>query len=515
MGATESQALVHAAVASAGGKYAVPPADRDKLALLEDGTLLIASSYATDMAVLAFIELLRKERVQFRRQLGTVADVQARYAAASRSPQGTTPASTKGAPRDAATHRQRDVVELIARAVRMRASDIHFRNFAQTTEVWMRIDGDMRRIDELRSEDGRELCSTIYQSMCDVADPTYKPGLPQDARLKRDFVAGVGLHGARIATRPLEYGNLFVMRLLARRATQSLEALGYQPEQVKLLTRMTQRTTGVNIFSGPTGSGKSTSLVALLSTVMDRLQHRVHLLTVENPPETPIQGAVQTPLIADQSDPESVANAWVGSITNALRLDPDIIMVGEMRDRLSAATAIDAAMTGHGVWTTLHANHAFQILDRLIEMGVSPERVRDASLMTGLINQSLVVKNCPRCSRPYRSAYQEVDPDLAERIERLCTPETVMLRGADPTCSTCGGQGYLEQTVAAECVVPTQRLMNEHRASGSAGARAYWVASGGLTKCAALRRLVNTGLVDPAIGEQRVCSLDEDEITLA
>ena len=492
-------------VSGKGSKFEVPLPDQDKLCLLSDGMLYVAQSYQKDMAVLSYQDLLRRNSVKFRTKAVTVDEIQRLYA-------GATSASS---PRDS-TFRQNQVVALVREGVKRRASDVHFRNYEKHTEVWMRIDGFLEKIHVFKSEDGVALCGTMYGSMCDVADPTYEPRKNQDGRLKREYLQSCGLYGARIATRPMEYGNVVVLRLLYNQGTRpTLQDLGYLFEQIVLISRMTKRTIGINIFSGPTGSGKSTSLEALLSQLLAEFAYRIHLLTIEDPTEYVIPGAVQTPIICDKDDPEEVARAWVKSISNAMRLDPDAIMIGEMRDRDSAMTAFRAAMTGHGVWTTLHANNAIQILDRLRDMGVDLSFITDAALVTGLINQSLAPLNCPKCKRPYLKHRYEVDADLQQRIEHFCRPESVFLKGNDKGCPHCGGKGYLGRRVIAECVIPNQRLMNEYRNAGASSARSYWVNElQGITKCAHLIRCVNEGLIDPTLGEQKVCTLDEDELTL-
>jgi type II secretory ATPase GspE/PulE/Tfp pilus assembly ATPase PilB-like protein len=502
-----NNALSDVAIASGrGSKYEVPVMDVNKLCLMTDGNLYVASAYTKDIAVLAYIELLRRNGVTFKIQLTTVDEIQRKYS------------TNAVATSSDNSIRQEQVIALIQRAVQRGASDIHFRNFMKHTEIWTRIDGflDLDKQNVLSPEDGAALCGTMYRSMCDVAEGDYIPNKSQDGRLSRAYLSVCGLVGARIATRPLDYGNEVVLRLLARKKKQTMHELGYLNQQQKQMLRMTERTHGINIFSGETGSGKSTSLEILLSELVKINKQTIKLITIEDPPEYVIPGAIQTPIICDRSDAEAVSREWAHSISNVLRLDPDVIMVGEMRDKDSAVAAFRAAMTGHGVWTTLHANDAIQILERLRDIGVDINLLTDASTVTGLINQSLAPKNCEHCRRPYLKYQHEINEELHNRIETYCEPDKVFLKGNDKGCPHCKGKGYKGRTVIAETIIPTQSMMNVFKREGKAAARKYWVEhQKGITKAQHLIQKINQGIIDPQFGEQMVCSLDEDVITLS
>lgn len=508
MGASELGMLVARVLSGDKGTHEIASTDRDKVCLLSNGMLYIAQSYKQDMAVLAYIQLLKHRRFQYTIEYVSVTDIQRLYAEHAGVP---------GGGRQDESFRQKEVQQIVMEAVAKGASDIHFINGENTTTVFMRIDGFVEQVHVLKAEDGNALCATIYTSMTDVADTNYKQGQCQDGRVKKEFLQSCGLFGARISTRPTDDGNYFVLRLLPNNGKKvSLAQLGYEEQvQIPLIRRMTTRTTGINIFTGATGSGKSTTLHALMSEMHVNTRGRTRILTIEDPPEYPIEGAVQTPLICDRDSPEAVAAEWVRSISSSMRLDPDVMMVGEMRDRESASTAFRAAMTGHGVWTTLHANNALQALDRLIDMGVTESFVTDAALVTGLINQSLCATNCPDCKRAYKRYKRQVAPELQERIEQYCNPEMLFLRGNDKACKTCGGKGYKGRTVIAEVCVPNQKIMNAYRRGGAAEARDVWVKEfGGLTKASHLIRKINAGLIDPEIAEEMVCPIDEDFLTL-
>ncbi len=502
-----------------GGPYALTAPLRDMVCLLENGSLYLSTSHQTNHYVLGFLERLARHNVHFHLKPTSLSEIQKLYKTLPTSqaisseakhaqPQAITiPVQTE----QTSTQRQAEVVKLIGEAVKAGASDVHLIVAEQNCQVRWRIHGELKTVCELTAQHGHDLCATIYQSMCDVADPIYHPGKNQDARLKRSFLKEYGLFGVRIATAPIECGTLMVLRLLYdhHNAKPTLDALGYLPEQVSLLRRISQRITGINIFSGATGSGKSTTLECVLTDLLRSLEQKIHLLTIEDPPEYTITGANQIPILCDKDDEAVLSSEWSRAISNSLRLDPDVIMIGEMRDAASALSAFRAAMTGHGVWTTLHANDVVSILERLSDLGIEMSLLTDPLLVTGLINQSLVRKLCLHCRKPYLKHKHTLAEDIVQRIERTCLPEQIQLQGDG--CKHCHQTGIAGRLVVAEVLMPTQRLMNVFKAEGKAQARAFWMQQmGGITKNQHLIRRINEGLVDPQLGERDVGLLDTD-----
>ncbi len=499
-----------------GGPYALTAPLRDMICLLEDGTLYLSASHQTNHYVLGFIERLVRHGVYFQLKPISLTEIQQLYKTLP-----AVQARSKGAenahlhsismPEQASTQRQMEVVKLIGEAVKAEASDVHLIVTEQICQVRWRVHGELKTMHELTAQHGHDLCATIYQSMCDVADPIYHPGKNQDARLKRSFLRQCGLFGVRIATRPTERGTLMVLRLLYdhRSTKPTLDALGYLPEQIAVMRRISQRITGINIFSGPTGSGKSTTLECVLTDLLRNFEQKIHLLTIEDPPEYTIAGANQTPILCDKDDEEALSSEWSRSISNSLRLDPDVIMIGEMRDAASALTAFRAAMTGHGVWTTLHANDVMSILERLRDLGIKMSLLTDPMLITGLINQSLARKLCLHCRKPYLKHRHTLAEDMVQRIERTCQSAQVWLKGDG--CTHCHQTGIAGRLVVAEVLMPTQRLMGIFREQGKAKAREFWIQQmGGISKNQHLIRRINEGLIDPQLGERDVGPLDED-----
>lgn len=487
-----------AVLSGPGGRQQAAAELRDRLCLLDTGELLVADNACLDHGVLAYQDMLKRNQFDFRVVRCTMDEVRAHYAANGDHDGGT--------PDKPNSVRQEQVLRYIRAAVAAGASDLHFVISPEMWRLRQRVHGVLETLVERPAADGQALVATIYQSMCDVAETTYKPNQPQDGRLKESFLASAGLFGARIATRPTDRGTLMVLRLLHNQGTRhrSLSELGYSETHAKMIRTMTRRKTGINIFSGETGSGKSTSLEVLLGMLLRNFDNKLHVLTLEDPPEYRIPGANQTPVIDGD---------WPAGIRNMMRLDPNVIMIGEMRDYESAQAAFRAAMTGHGVWTTLHANDAIAILQRLTDIGVDPGLMTDPSIVTGLINQNLARTLCPHCKQPWTFARPKRDPELVERVEQRCDITGIHVRG--PGCDRCRNTGVSGRTVIAEVAVPTRGLMDAYRTGGKVEAKDYWVKRmGGITKAMHLVDRINHGSVDPELGEEDAGPIDADDFVL-
>jgi len=473
---------------------------RDKVCLLDNGELLIAQGARLEPDVMSYEDTLRRNSFKYKVVNSTLSELREQY---SRSK-----TVTAADPAHVTSSRQQQVIRLINAAVADGASDMHFivdRDFAVLRN---RVNGTLETVIEMRGSDGTEICGAIYQSMCDSGDPTFNPHKPQDGRLKPEFFEAAGLYGARIATRPLERGLTMVLRLLySSGRRRSIEEIGYLPEQISMIRRMTKRKDGVNFFSGETGSGKSSSLEVCVRMLLEYYRNEIHCMTIEDPIEYKIPGARQTP---------KGAGSWADAIRNAMRMDPDVMMVGEVRDFASAEAALLGALTGHGLWSTVHAKDAVAILQRLGEFregerSLNPSLYTDPTLVTGLINQALVPTLCPDCKRPWSTLDRySADPDLVDRVMHYCTPETVFVKG--PGCGNCRNTGIAGRSVVAEVIAPNHTFMRAYREAGKAEARAYWIKElGGITKRDHLIRRINEGLVDPEIGEKKVGLLDETD----
>jgi general secretion pathway protein E len=319
---------------------------------------------------------------------------------------------------------------LLLEAIKEDASDIHVETQERRLVVRFRVDGIMREVLEPRRALAPLLVSRIkVMARLDIAEKR----LPQDGRVS----LRVGGHevDVRISTIPSQYGERVVMRLLDRNATRlGLDRLGMSPRDRKAFDRLLARPDGILLVTGPTGSGKTTTLYAALAHLNDRSRN---IMTVEDPIEYSLDGVGQT-----QVNPRTDLT-FARGLRAILRQDPDVIMVGEIRDRETAQIAVESSMTGHFVLSTLHTNTAVGAVARLIDMGV--ERFLLAPMLAGVVAQRLVRQLCADCARADRAT--QADHDLLEGALPVGAP----LRRAEG-CPACRGLGYRGRTGIYEVV---------------------------------------------------------------
>ena len=278
------------------------------------------------------------------------------------------------------------IQKLLEQAVALQASDLHFEPYEHHYRVRMRIDGELREIDQPPMAFKDRLASRIkVLSRLDIAEKR----LPQDGRMKLQLASGRELD-LRVSTLPTLFGEKLVVRVLdAQQAQLDLAALGYESEDLQRLTEAILRPHGMVLVTGPTGSGKTQSLYACLNLLNTP---EVNIATVEDPCE------IQMPGINQVNVQDKPGLTFAVALRAFLRQDPDVLMVGEIRDLETAQIAIQASQTGHLVLSTLHTNDATGTLVRLRNMGVAPYNIAaSVSLVTA---QRLVRRLCERCRRP-------------------------------------------------------------------------------------------------------------------
>ena len=277
------------------------------------------------------------------------------------------------------------VNSLIAQAIDERASDIHLEPGEHHGEIRYRIDGVLHTRSDLSMDRYPAVASRIKLiANLDIAERR----LPQDGRITlRASGADMDM---RVSVMPAVHGESIVMRLLPKkREDLGLERLGLEPDHLAQLRGWLDLPSGIVLVTGPTGSGKSTTLYAALNAINDRKRK---IVTVEDPVEHQLAGVIQIQVQAE------IGYTFARALRSILRHDPDVIMIGEIRDRETAEIAIQSALTGHLVLATLHTNNALSAFTRLVDMGIEPFLV--AASCQAVMAQRLVRRLCPHCSRP-------------------------------------------------------------------------------------------------------------------
>jgi type II secretory ATPase GspE/PulE/Tfp pilus assembly ATPase PilB-like protein len=312
------------------------------------------------------------------------------------------------------------IAALLADAVERGASDIHFEPEQNFLRIRYRIDGVLRQIRSLHKTYWPAMAVRIkVMSKMNIAETR----APQDGRIS------LSLTGRqvdfRVASQVTTHGENIVLRILDRqKGIVPLDGLGLAPEQLAMLKKMIVRPEGIILVTGPTGSGKTTTLYSILNHIN---HDGVNIMTLEDPVEYPMT------LIRQTSVNEAAKLDFANGIRSLMRQDPDVILVGEIRDEDTATMALRAAMTGHQVYSTLHSNNAMGAVPRLVDIGISPEIM--AGNVIGIVAQRLVRRLCKHCRQPYEANESEwrivgVKGDKAPTIHRAVG------------CDHCEYQGY-------------------------------------------------------------------------
>ncbi|MCI4643222.1 MAG: type II secretion system ATPase GspE [Hyphomonadaceae bacterium] len=309
---------------------------------------------------------------------------------------------------------------LIAEAVRSKASDIHIEPYEDRLSIRLRIDGVMREVLSQSRRVAPLLVSRIkVMGRLDIAEKR----IPQDGRISLSL--GSRAIDVRVSTLPSRYGERVVLRLLDKQqARLDLVSLGMPEEMLERMYRLLAQPNGIILVTGPTGSGKTTTLYAALTHLNDNSRN---ILTVEDPIEYGLDGVGQTQVNT------KVGMTFVTGLRAILRQDPDVVMVGEIRDAETAEIAVQASLTGHLVLSTVHTNSAAAAITRLRDMGV--ESFLLASTVAGILAQRLVRRLCEHCKTPYQA-------DAAELAMLGLPPGEARTFWHAQGCPECGGRGF-------------------------------------------------------------------------
>lgn len=326
------------------------------------------------------------------------------------------------------------VNNVIETAVRSNASDIHIEPQKDRVRIRMRIDGQLVQKMEIKSAALSNLVTRIkIMSGMDIAEKR----IPQDGRIETK-VDGRSVD-LRVSDLPTVYGEKIVIRVLGGIGTVlAVDQLGMSEKNLEFFKSIIKSPNGIILVCGPTGSGKSTTLYSILSEVNDST---INTITVEDPVEYKLDGITQVQVNT------KAGLTFAAGLRSILRQDPDIIMIGEIRDNETAQIAVKAAITGHVVLSTIHTNDAVGAVARLVDMDIEPYMVADSTV--GVIAQRLVKKLCPHCKRKY------VTPE--DEMHFLGLEEPVELYKA-VGCKECGNTGYKGRMGIHEIFVLTSKI---------------------------------------------------------
>ncbi|MDN2709645.1 ATPase, T2SS/T4P/T4SS family [Janthinobacterium sp. SUN118] len=326
---------------------------------------------------------------------------------------------------------------LLADAVQNSASDIHFEPEQSFLRIRYRIDGILRQIRSLHKSYWPAMAVRLkVMSNMNIAEAR----APQDGRISIKF-SGRQID-FRASAQPTTHGENFVLRVLDRqKGIVPLDALGLAETELNLLKLMIARPDGVILVTGPTGSGKTTTLYSILNHINTE---SVNIMTLEDPVEYPMN------MIRQTSVNDSVKLGFADGIRSMMRQDPDIILVGEIRDRETAEMAFAAAMTGHQVYSTLHTSSAIGSVSRLLDIGILPDIM--AGNIIGIVAQRLVRRLCPHCKET------AIADDVERRLLGLASeaPPVNICRAAG--CERCAHQGYKGRLAIMEILKMTADL---------------------------------------------------------
>jgi len=330
---------------------------------------------------------------------------------------------------------------LLTQAVKENASDLHIEPFEDRLRVRIRVDGILQEIMQLNRLVAPVVISRLkIMARLDIAEKR----LPQDGRISLK-IAGRPVD-VRVSTIPSGHGERVVLRLLDKREGRlDLEQLGMAPATLALMDRLIHRANGILLVTGPTGSGKTTTLYAALLRLNDKSRN---IMTVEDPIEYYLDGVGQTQVNA------KVKLTFARGLRAILRQDPDVVMVGEIRDLETAETAVQASLTGHLVVSTLHTNTAVGAVTRLRDMGIEPFLL--SSTLVGVLAQRLVRVLCPHCKEPYTPMAAEL-ADLGLSDKTPGDSELLPIYRA-AGCELCHHQGYSGRTGIYELMASDNHL---------------------------------------------------------
>ncbi len=503
---------------AANGALKIPEEARNLCALFDSGLWLVSASHRRSPLVTSVAQAAKRQgyKVDDPKYVTPNIILQA-YLYADRS--------ANAMHYDENTARRR-IVATLEQAVQMGANDIHVESVNGRCVVQFRIDGSLRRQDVWTQVEGDQFLAAVYSHSIGQSGATSNFQEPQaamltsDARGKEVITLPKGVISVRCQWVPLSNGGAYLdMRLSYDSAhlwgenfvMADVDSLGFSQEQLKVVQSLRASPGGLRIFSGPVNQGKTTTLRVVLNRRMVETEMRLNCLLIEDPPEGGVVGSRQIGVSASVKD-EQREKTFVEIMRCALRLDPDIVMLGEVRDLQTAQFAFRLALTGRQVYTTGHVYSALATPKRLRDIGVEPYIVYDHNLVRGMACQRLLRSLCPHCRIPLEQACQDLGPSMRELkrrvraglavmeasrnkanvgrpiIDCLQEPDLSKVFLANPEgCPQCY-KGRAGRTVCAEIIETDAKLMSLLSDNREDEAERYWLSPAGLNGINMLQR---------------------------
>jgi len=392
---------------------------------------------------------------------------------------------------------QRDLLNLISEAVRQKVTDVHLEIRDKKATIKFRLNGKLSVVRVWDKNHGNRVCSVAFTVMAkELEGVVFNPREPQFAVME-ERVDGVQVRLRMNSIPAAPDGYDVVIRILKvslesnESGTMDLGTLGYSPEHVSILQRAMGKKSGGVIISGTTGSGKSTTLQQMLKNEIIEKPF-LKLITIEDPPEYFIEGATQVPVARKEGK-----NEFAETIKACMRCDPDVIMIGEIRDPVTTELFTDAVLTGHKTLSTVHAKSALSVVSRFERMGADLQTLTSKDFFSALIFQTLVSVTCPHCKlainsqeafsiiekRFHNRAKEKIDGwlDVLKRVARIngsaFNEDNIFVHNPEG-CDHCSF-GAVGSTVLAEVITPSQDIMNYLMKKDQYGAWESWVVNGG------------------------------------
>lgn len=489
------------------GKVQTAPGDRRLIIIFDDGLTLVDRSNKMSPRVRAIQASARRVKVD----LDPIIEVEAATIIEIYEGQKT---SGNIKSENLQLERQRQLHDMLKAGADAGSSDLHMMIRRNLTEVKMRVHGRLMPLKTFSEEDGKAIAKAAFAVASDLGAGQSELTFQQGSLTAKSGILPPGIEMVRMQYSPTsEQRAGVIMRLKPKpKAGQiDIDSLGYNPGQVHDISIMRRRTNGLYIFAGKVSSGKTTTLQRTLNRMFQEKKGEISMYSIEEPVELELPGAIQVPVKMNPDGTDGFAEA----IKAAMRSDPNVIIMGEIRSEQTAALAMKAVQSGHALWSTVHAGTALGILDRLADFGVEPWKLADPTMVRGLVYQRLCGTICPHCRITYTEAVErgEIDPKLADDVCTLLGKTKDELYARGPGCDKCL-EGLNGRTVVAETLLTDPDLLLMYTQGKRREMRDYWLSEGdhglnGMTVMHHALMKVAAGVLDINEVEEEVDLVDE------